>query len=166
MTREPTSPVCYAGEGSDLYMGYASASELIELLNQLIEAERAGSRVARSFYNAAAAGAVRAFLKALQSDEAGWCAMLSGHVNRLGGAPSTRTGAFLAKALAVEGEVPRLAFLNKGQAWVVRALDGLTPRVRDEQLHADLKRMRDAHLVNIASAELLVAAQDQPPPSA
>lgn len=166
MTGEPASPVCYAGQGCDLYMGYAPVAELIERLNQLIEAERAGNRVAKSFHRAAGAGPARAFLKRLQSDEAGWCAMLCDHVQRLGGTPSPETGAFFAKALAVEGDAQRLAFLNRGQAWVVRALDDLTPRVRDEQLHGDLKRMRDAHVVNIASVELLLAAQDQPPPSA
>jgi hypothetical protein len=56
----------------------------------------------------------------------------------------------------MDHDVDRLRFLNKGQSWVVRALDALLPRVRNEQLHDDLKRMRDAHIVNIAAAEALI----------
>ena len=37
----------------------------------------------------------------------------------------------------------RLAFLNRGQAWVVRKLEKLLPRVCDDTLYADLKEMAD-----------------------
>jgi len=145
-------------------MGFAGRDELVAALNALIEAERAGTRVAKA-WGKATTGSAGALLATVQADEAQWCAMLSAHVRRLGGAPSRKTGGFLARALAIGDGGSRLAFLNKGQGWVVRALDTLTPRVRDEGLHADLKRMRDAHLANIAAAHALIA-QDQPPPSA
>lgn len=164
MNDEPSSPVCYADQASDVYMGFAGRDELVEALNALIEAERAGTRVAKAWGDAAT-GAIGAFLSTLHADEARWCAMLTAHVRRLDGVPSRRTGGFLAKALAIGDDGERLAFLNKGQSWVVRALDALASRVRDERLHADLKRMRDAHLVTIAAAGALIA-QDQPPPSA
>jgi hypothetical protein len=44
--REPSSPVCFASEADDAYMGFADAAELAPELNILLEAERAGARVA------------------------------------------------------------------------------------------------------------------------
>jgi hypothetical protein len=35
----------------------------------------------------------------------------------------------------------RLAFLNRGQGWVVRKLEALLATVRDETLHAELTEM-------------------------
>jgi hypothetical protein len=165
MNGEPASPVCYADQAGDIYMGFAGRDALVEALNALIEAERAGARVIKA-WGEAATGPARAVLATLQAEEARWCAMLAAHVRGLGGTPSRKTGGFPARARAIAGDGPRLAFLNAGQGRVVRALDALTPRVRDERLHADLKRMRDAHLARIATMAALIAAQDQPPPNA
>src|SRR3546814_9167162 len=46
MSEDPASPVCYAVQAEDAYMGYADRDELLDALNELIEAERAGARVA------------------------------------------------------------------------------------------------------------------------
>jgi len=43
----PSSPVCAADAGSDAYMNRVEPAELVDFLNQLLEAERAGTRVAR-----------------------------------------------------------------------------------------------------------------------
>jgi Domain of unknown function (DUF6306) len=43
----------------------------------------------------------------------------------------------------------RIISLNRGQAWVVRKLREMLPRVRDNQLHTDLKDMLRSHEVNI-----------------
>ena len=42
---------------------------------------------------------------------------------------------------------------NRGQSWVVRKLQALMPRVRDEVLHMDLQRMAERHGTNIKLAE-------------
>ncbi|WP_287460018.1 DUF6306 domain-containing protein [Sphingomonas sp.] len=47
----------------------------------------------------------------------------------------------------------RLIFLNRGPSWMVRRLEALMPRVRDADLHADLRAMLDSHRENIARAE-------------
>ena len=44
---EPSSPACLAHEADDAYMGYATREELAAFLNELLEAERAGTGVAR-----------------------------------------------------------------------------------------------------------------------
>src|SRR3546814_2591761 len=54
MSEDPASPVCYAVQAEDAYMGYADRDELLDALNELIEAERAGARVALKSCKAAA----------------------------------------------------------------------------------------------------------------
>lgn len=106
MTKETASPVCYAADAYDAYMGYAPRDEIIAALNILLEAERAGAKVAlasaklgASAKRAAGVGAgddsdgggltgYAPLMLALRDDEARWCAMLSGHIRRLGGKPS------------------------------------------------------------------------------
>ena len=75
------------------------------------------------------------------------------HVVALNGPPSGAVGSFYERALAIEDLPKRVAFLNRGHRWVVRKLETLLPRVRDEALHADLSDMLRAHSVNIARAE-------------
>ena len=51
---EPSSPACLAHEADDAYMGYATKDELAAFLNELLEAERAGTGVALKSGQAAA----------------------------------------------------------------------------------------------------------------
>ena len=158
MTKQPSSPVCYAGEASDTYMGYADRDEILEALNELLEAERAGARVALKSSKAAQADYSR-LMQDVQKDEAHWCAMLTRQIRRLDGVPSRNTGAFLGKAMAIPEPLERLAFLNRGQVWVIRKLETLMPRVRDHALHADLKAMADKHRENVELADALLGGR-------
>jgi len=51
--------------------------------------------------------------------------------------------------MAIPGIDVRLRFLNRGQAWVVRKLDEILPRVRDARLYSVLQDMRAGHVSNI-----------------
>ncbi len=63
-------------------------------------------------------------------------------------------------------ELPkRLAFLNRGQGWVVRRLRDALPRVQDDRLYEDLKVMLQAHELNISRCDRLLKI-DQPRPGA
>ena len=62
------------------------------------------------------------------------------------------------KAMTIADPIERLVFLNRGQAWVVRKLEALLPRVRDDALHAALREMLDSHVENIDRAERFVVA--------
>lgn len=152
-TAEPSSPACYAADADDAYMGYAGRDEILAALNELLEAERAGARVALAGSRAAGGAPYGELMLAVRADEARWCAMLSRHIKRLGGTPSRTTGAFHGKAMAIPDLLDRLAFLNRGQAWVVRKLEALTPRVRDDALHGDLREMLAGHHDNIGRAD-------------
>jgi nitronate monooxygenase len=91
-------------------------------------------------------------MRTIQRDEARWCGMLLGHIKALGAEPSAKVGAFYGKAMAIADLTERITFLNRGQGWVVRKLREMLPRVRNDQLHADLSEMLRSHEANIALA--------------
>ena len=51
--------------------------------------------------------------------------------------------------MAIPDLEQRLSFLNRGQAWVVRRLSALVPRIQDAQVQAELSAMLQAHHINI-----------------
>jgi hypothetical protein len=148
---EPASPACSAGKADPAYMGFATAPEIAEFLNMLLEAERAGARVTLESARAAA-GSVAVLLRDIHRDEARWCGVLSEELGRLGAPVSTQTGVFYGKAMTIADMTERLTFLNRGQEWVVRKLSEMLPRIADDHLHARLRDMRDSHVANIARA--------------
>jgi hypothetical protein len=135
----------------------ATQAEILEFLNELLEAERAGAKVALDTAREPAAGPLADFLQKIRRDEARWCAMLLGQIQRLGGEASPRMGAFHGKAMAIEDIEDRLLFLNRGQGWVVRKLREMMPRVADQALHDELGRMLASHVDNIAQTNAAVA---------
>ncbi len=155
MSNDPpktSSPACLAHEADPAYMGYASRDELALFLNELLEAERAGTGVALKSAQVAGATPFESLLRDIHHDEARWCAMLLRQLKALGVAASPRVGAFQEKAMAIEGLPERIAFLNRGQGWVVRKLREMLPKVRDDALHRDLAEMLQSHEANIARA--------------
>lgn len=149
---EPSSPVCYASQAEDAYMGFVPAAELAAELNVLLEAERAGARVAARIAADAPDAELKALAKVIHADEVKWCRALFGALGDLKAKPSPKVGDFFDKAMAIDGVEARLAFVNRGQGWVVRKLRALVPRIRDAALHEVLGEMLRAHEVNIASA--------------
>jgi nitronate monooxygenase len=124
------------------------AQDLLDALNELLEAERAGARV--TFLTAAhAPESAKVLIHAIHHDEARWCDMLVRAIQRLQGTPSQTTGAFCAKAMAIEDLPSRLAFLNLGQQWVIRKVRKLLPGLSDEALRADLAAMLASHEANV-----------------
>ena len=149
---EQSSPACLAHEADDAYMGFATRDEIAAFLNELLEAERAGTGVALRSAEAAAGSKFAELLRDVHHDEARWCAMLLKQLKALGTPASTKVGAFQDKALAIESLPERIAFLNRGQGWVAKKLREMLPKVRDDALHRDLTEMLQAHEVNIARA--------------
>ena len=152
-----SSPACSMHEADDAYMGYAAKDELTALLNELLEAERAGARVTLESARAAGSGPIAELMRDIQRDEARWCAMLADHIRALGEPPTPKVGAFFGKAMAIADLGERVIFLNRGQAWVVRKLREMLPRVRGDRLHANLTEMLRSHEANIALAADVVS---------
>ena len=153
------SPACSAHEIAPDYFGAIpplTTAELVALLNVLLEAERAGAKVLAAFLEEYQRDTPAwRQLAAVQRDEAQNCAILIDLIRRLEGAPSGATGDFLGKALAVEGKVARLQFLNRGQGWVARKIAEALPQVKQDFVRGALATMHESHLLNIEGCEAL-----------
>lgn len=146
---EPNSPACHGKNADPGYMGYLQPDELLAFLNQMLEAERAGARVGKHTVKDTCDPGTRFLARAIQRDEARWCAMLRRTIRDLGGIPSEVTGTFYDKAIAIADLSVRFKFLNRGQGWVVRKLREALPKIRDDGLHDRLAAMLAAHEANI-----------------
>lgn len=154
------SPPCLLGELDPVWQGGLDREELLDLLNTLLEAERAGARGLTTMASEVeeAGSQLQQELKTLALDEARWCAMLSTHIKRLGGTPTAVTGGFFEKLIAKPTLAARLSLLDRGQSWVVTKLDESLPRIFEPALKHDLTEMRDGHRDNIARAAKLASA--------
>jgi hypothetical protein len=149
---EVASPACSMHTADDAYMGYAGEDELLAFLNELLEAETAGARVTLASARDAGEGPIAVLMRAIHHDEAHWCAMLIDHIKLHGATPSQKIGAFYEKAMAIADLGERIAFLNRGQGWVVRKLRDMLPRLRDDALQRDLTEMLRSHEANVSLA--------------
>ena len=126
-----------------------SREEYIELLNTLLEAERAGARLLAAYLQEDSP--FKDLLAPVQRDEAQNCAVLIRLLREAGAEPSLQTGDFYQKGLAKKDWRERLAFLNKGQAWVQRKLEEALPRLPAGK--KELEEMLDSHAANIAACD-------------
>ena len=126
---------------------------ILALLNELLEGERAGAKAAILCRDDTLHPGVDAVLHAVGADEGHFCSMLMRHIARMDGTPSRATGMFFDRLRAIPDLAGRLAFLNRGQRWVVRRLDEALPGIRDGWLQQDLTEMRDVHVRNIGRCE-------------
>src|SRR5215469_3848521 len=133
-----------------------AALDLAGELNTLLEAERAGARVGAALAAEAKAKARgphwEDLAKVIHDDEVHWARALFEALHALGAEPSDKVGDFYGRAMAIEGFEARLAFVNRGQGWVVRKLREILPRLEPGTLHTTLQEMLDAHVVNIDAA--------------
>lgn len=150
------SPPCLLHEVDPVYLGYLSDVEIIDLLNELLEAERAGASGVGEMV-APAAAVHRPLLQTVATDEARFCAMLTRHIVRLHGTPTSATGKFLDKLRATEAFDAKLGLLNRGQGWVVKKLREALSKIDDPMLYTDLREMLEVHEANIAACERALA---------
>ena len=151
------SPPCYMHELDPSYLGYMGQTEILELMNLLLEAERAGAKGVARLAREASPDTGPA-LHDVAADEARFCTMLANHIERLGGTASRKTGGFYQKLMAEEGMSARLTLLNRGQGWVAKRLREALPRVHDQALYDDLKEMLSVHESNIALCDRMAGS--------
>jgi hypothetical protein len=125
-------------------------SELIDLLNRLLEAEKAGVETLAFFLDKESNNEL---YKLVKSDEAWSCAGLIQSIKREGGVISTSTGDFADKVKSLPTLPEQLALLIKGQAWVVRKIDSALALPMTQETRAFLEEMKTKHEVNISSVE-------------
>lgn len=136
---------------------------LLALLDELLAAERAGVRVASALRDDHPPGPIRTLLGVVHIDEAESCRLLANAIRALGEKPSSRVGDFAERALAIEGARERLAFLQRGQRWVVRRLEEAIPRTASSEVGDALREVLEIHRRNVAACEEVLASLDDPP---
>ena len=122
---------------------------MIERMQELLVAERAGVKCLLAMARDAPAGEKKDVLTALRNDEGRFCAGLYRLLQERGSTPRPGAGPFADKVLALPGEEERMALLIKGQAWVVRKIDELPEQEMTPAEKAFFADMRQAHVVNI-----------------
>ena len=151
----PTHP---ASGVHDAPLAGAKREALLAAPNELLEAERAGARVTSQTATEITAPELRQLVVSIRQDEARWCGVLTKAILSLDATPTRRTGAFYEKAMAIADLSQRMAFLNRGQGWVVRRLQALLPAIHDERIRNDLLAMLDSHEKNIRRVEIQLAS--------
>ncbi|MGU7816181.1 nitronate monooxygenase [Burkholderia sp. AW49-1] len=128
---------------------------LLAALDELLEAERAGARVAsETAADITEDAELHRLIAHIRQDEAHWCSVLVDAIRTLGATPTRATGTFYEKAMAIDDLAERMAFLNRGQRWVVRKLQTLLPTLADPDIHHALSLMLVAHEKNIGAVDV------------
>ncbi|RQS67690.1 nitronate monooxygenase [Burkholderia sp. Bp8963] len=133
---------------------------LLAVLDELLEAERAGARVASETVAEIDDPELRKLMTDIRHDEAHWCAVLVDAIRSLNAMPTRATGAFYEKAMAIDDLAERMAFLNRGQRWVVRKLQALLPTLDQPEIHHALTLMLVSHEKNIGHVDARLRADD------
>ena len=154
---ELSSPVCYGAHANPTYMGFADRDELVADLNLLLEAKHAAARVAARLVAEASDPELRNLARSIHADEVRWRGALFDALVELKVEPSLKVGGFYDNATAIKGVEARLAFLGRGEDWVVRKLRVLLPRVADDRLHATLRQMIEAQQSMVVCAQETLA---------
>jgi hypothetical protein len=155
-----SSPACYAHEIAPGYFGETpsmAAQELLDLLDRLLQAERAGSGVAAGFrhdYDPGEPG--HRLLSAVQREAENNCGILAGLIGGLNATPRAATGDFVARALATRGKAARLAQVSRHQQWVADAIGEALSRIEQRCIRDALCAMRDAHLLHVEACDALI----------
>ena len=119
----------------------------------MLEAERAGAKALVVFMDAhPRAGEAWKTMRQVQADEARNCALIGKLLDNAGTPHSHATGDFYEKAIAVQGNRPRIDYLVRGLKWAVRRFEAELPKLEPEP-RAVFQRMRDSHLRSIAACE-------------
>ncbi|HEX7913061.1 MAG TPA: DUF6306 domain-containing protein [Paraburkholderia sp.] len=158
----PTHP---ADTVHDTPLADANRDEQLASLNELLEAERAGARVTSQTAAEITDPHLKKLVAGIRQDEAHWCDVLTKAILSLDATPSRRTGAFYEKAMAITDLPQRMAFLNRGQGWVVRKLHALLPGIHDARIREELAAMLASHEENIRRVEVELSATQARAPS-
>lgn len=136
-------------------------TDVIEQLNRLLAAERAGVDALSRLVEQAPTSETRTLFGQIRDDEARACAGLVGSLARLGRRPTRTKGDFAAKVLAFPALADRVRLLNWERRWVVERIDGLLARDLNEDTRAFFAEMRAVHVRNIRRCDELLVELDR-----
>ncbi|GIW40776.1 MAG: hypothetical protein KatS3mg076_1353 [Candidatus Binatia bacterium] len=136
---------------------------VVQRLNELLEAERAGVEVASRLLSEASGAELRELLERVRGDEAWSCAGLARAAARLGGPVSQGRGDFAAKVIAEPTLAARLQLLNRGQGWVVKRLEALLAEELPSEVGEFLREMKQRHVANIEACNRFLERSGERP---
>ncbi len=122
---------------------------LVDRMQELLEAERAGVKCLDAMADHAADMGKKELFTLFRNDEGKFCAGLFRLVQARGAIPTRNVGAFADKVIALPTEAEQVALLIKGQGWVVRKIDEIPPEELGAEEKAFFADMREVHVVNI-----------------
>jgi len=130
---------------------------LIDRLQELLEAERAGVKCLDAMADHASDMGKKELFTLFRNDEGKFCSGLFGFLQARGAVPTTNVGAFADKVIALPTEAEQVALLVKGQSWVVRKIDEIPPAEMNAEEKAFFADMREVHVVNIEKCRNFVS---------
>tara|TARA_R110002095_G_scaffold40233_1_gene37199 strand:- start:79 stop:1578 length:1500 start_codon:yes stop_codon:yes gene_type:complete len=143
------SSPCFAEE-EELHEKSFAESETIKRLEELLFAEYAGARVTLRSMLDSDNDHYKEIFRSIYYDEVRWCDMLTNWLYRLDHEPSYKVGDFYLKAINIKDYENRIAYLNKGQGWVVKKIKEILANINNLALQEDLNDMLISHVANIA----------------
>jgi hypothetical protein len=145
------SPPCFMHEREVGYV-FLSTSEVLRLLNELLEDQRAGVKAVSELWPRTFDATAREMLKDIVRDESRHCAMLTRHILRLGGTASKETGTFLS-TLRAACDTSRIDLLKRRQQDIMRLVHAHRHRINDQLLRWDLEEMAAKHVLHSSLCE-------------
>ncbi|SRR5579885_695970 len=123
---------------------------LEQILNLLLESERAGVLALEELAGEVEQGELRRFLQGSRQEEMRNVSDLAALISRNGGTPSQKTGPFAAKVAALPTVRERLALLARGQEWVARKTEeALAIAPKSGPIHDYLAAMANRHRAEV-----------------
>ncbi|SDS40645.1 DUF6306 domain-containing protein [Pseudomonas oryzae] len=129
------------------------SASLEELLQTLISAERAGVQVASASLRECTGPSLKPLLERILAGEGESCRRLLTCMKHLDVEPNRETGSFHDKAMAIADMQQRLAFIDRGQQWVIRKLREHLPQCSDPLVRDELEAVLRIHEENSAAAQ-------------
>ncbi len=122
---------------------------LENLLNRLLEAERAGHALLDTLIQTTADSGLKSLFASFTEVEVSDVSVLEGLIRLHGGTPSTATGDFAQKVLRIEDLQGQIDLLSRGQAWVARTVEQALDLHPPPDIAAFLKEMANRHRHNV-----------------
>ncbi|MEB0121595.1 DUF6306 domain-containing protein [Pseudomonas sp. CCI1.2] len=123
-------------------------SDTIELLQELLEGERAGARIALDSLKEAHDERQATLLSQILIGEVESCRLIINCINYLGDLPSPNIGDFYIKAMRIENIIDRINFIDKGQRWVIKKINKHLELTSSEFVRKELEMVLDIHILN------------------
>ena len=149
---EVSSPVCYASEADDAYMGFATGDEIVAELNHALEFGRAIGRASfQSALQVESAPLPGMPFRKMSRSEAKLCGALQILIAALGGRPSEASDDLYERVLSIEDVEERARQLRNARQTVVNRLRTLLPKLRSDQLHRRINALLEDYDRTITS---------------